>query len=140
MGCRTRVLRLLACSGSRPTVGCYDLPHRTRRTTAFNNLSFAAWYGKQIVESPPTRCVRVIISLHCPSYSCLSPIGVWLHPFRIYKVQSDGDLHFVEAIQTFDRAKGRVRELGEVWPGEYVIDNEETGERIFVSTRDETKN
>jgi hypothetical protein len=63
-----------------------------------------------------------------------------LHPFRIYKVQSDGDLHFVEAIQTFDRAKGRVRELGEVWPGEYVIDNEETGERIFVSTRDETKN
>jgi hypothetical protein len=60
--------------------------------------------------------------------------------FRIYKVKSDGDLHFVEASQTFDGAKERVREIGEVWSGEYVIDNEETGERVFVSTRDGTKN
>ncbi len=75
-----------------------------------------------------------------PSRS-LSLIGVWLHtPFRIYKVQADGNLHFVEAVQTFDGAKGRARELGGVWPGEYVVDNEETGERLFVSTRDETKN
>jgi hypothetical protein len=49
-------------------------------------------------------------------------------------VQSDGDFHFVEAMQTFDDAKVRVREIGELWPGEYVIDNEETGERVFVST------
>jgi hypothetical protein len=61
-------------------------------------------------------------------------------PFRIFKLQSDGDLHFVEASQTFDVAKGRVRELGQAWPGEYVIDNEETGERILVSTRDEGRN
>lgn len=60
--------------------------------------------------------------------------------FRIFKVQDDGNLHFVEAMQTFDDAKERVRELGEIWPGEYVIDNEETGERMFVNTRDETKN
>jgi hypothetical protein len=55
-------------------------------------------------------------------------------------VQNDGDLHFIEALPTLDEAKTRVRELGEAWPGEYVIDNEETGERMFVSTRDETKN
>ena len=61
-------------------------------------------------------------------------------PFRIFKVQNDGELHFVEAVQAFEDAKGRVRELGNVWPGEYVIDNEETGERTFVSTRGETKN
>ncbi len=61
-------------------------------------------------------------------------------PFRIYKVQNDGGLHFVEAMQTFDDAKERVRELGEIWPGEYVIDNEATGERLFVSTSDESKN
>ena len=60
--------------------------------------------------------------------------------FRVYKVQNDGDLHFIEALPTLDEAKARVRELGEVWPGEYAIDNVETGERIFVSTRDETKN
>ena len=34
-------------------------------------------------------------------------------PFRIYKVQSDGDLHFIEALPTLDEAKTRVRELGE---------------------------
>jgi hypothetical protein len=60
--------------------------------------------------------------------------------FRIFKVQNDGHLHFVEAVHAFDDAKRRVREIGDVWPGEYVIDNEETGERLFVSTRDETKN
>jgi hypothetical protein len=40
--------------------------------------------------------------------------------FRIYKVPSDRGLHFVKAKQTIDDAKARVRELGDVWPGEYV--------------------
>jgi hypothetical protein len=53
--------------------------------------------------------------------------------FCIYKVQSDGGLHFVKAKQTFDDAKARVRELGDVWPGEYVIENEETGERYSLA-------
>jgi hypothetical protein len=61
-------------------------------------------------------------------------------PFRILRLQHDGGLHFVEAIQSFDGVKERVRELGSVWPGEYVIDNEETGERMFISTTDETWN
>jgi hypothetical protein len=61
-------------------------------------------------------------------------------PFRILKVQSDGNLHFVEGMHSFDEARARVSELGEKWPGEYVIDNEETGDRLFVSTRDERKN
>lgn len=54
---------------------------------------------------------------------------------RIFKLQRDGDLHFVEAVQTFDGAKGRVRKLAAVWPGEYIIDNGETTERVFISTR-----
>ena len=61
-------------------------------------------------------------------------------PFHIFKLQNDGDLHFVEAVQSFDHAAARVRELGDSWPGEHIIDNEETGERVFVSTRNETKN
>jgi hypothetical protein len=61
-------------------------------------------------------------------------------PFRIYKVQSDGGVHFVEAVQTFDSAKERVRALGKLWPGEYVIENEETGKRLFANTRDAGKN
>jgi hypothetical protein len=55
-------------------------------------------------------------------------------------VQSDGNLHFVEATQSFDEAKKIVSELGEVWPGDYVIDNEETGERLFVNAKGKTKN
>jgi hypothetical protein len=55
-------------------------------------------------------------------------------------VQSDGNLYFVQAVQTFDDAKIRVGELGDKWPGHYAIDNGETGERVFLSTRDETKN
>ncbi len=50
------------------------------------------------------------------------------------------NLHFVEAVETFDDATALVRELGESWPGEFVIDNEETGQRVFVSTGDESKN
>ena len=68
------------------------------------------------------------------------PIGVRLRQFRIFKVQDDGRLQFVEAVQAFDDAKERVQELGELWPGEYAIDNEETGERVFISTRNEMKN
>jgi hypothetical protein len=66
----------------------------------------------------------------------VSPIGVRLRlPFFIYTVQGDGELHFVVAVQTLDDAKERVRELGETWPAEYVIYNEETGELVFVTSK-----
>jgi hypothetical protein len=61
-------------------------------------------------------------------------------PFRIFRVQSDGKLHFVKALESLDEAKACVRELGDKWRGDYVIDNEETGERVFVSTSDERTN
>ena len=60
-------------------------------------------------------------------------------PFCIFKLQGDGSLHFVEALPTLDDAKTRVRELGELWPGEYGIENVETGERVFVNSRDKRK-
>jgi hypothetical protein len=48
----------------------------------------------------------------------------------IFKLQSDGRLHFVEAVQALDDAKARIQALAELWPGEYVIINEATGERV----------
>jgi hypothetical protein len=60
-------------------------------------------------------------------------------PFRIYKVQSNAGLHFVEAAQTFDDATALVRGLGELWPGEYVIHNEETGERVRIRVSPKTR-
>jgi hypothetical protein len=61
-------------------------------------------------------------------------------PFRIFKLQRDGGLHFVEAVQTYGDAIACIGELGDAYPGEYVIDNEDTGKRIFANTRDESKN
>jgi len=60
--------------------------------------------------------------------------------FRISKVRDDGSLNFIEAMDTLEDAKTRVRQIGKLWPGDYVIDNEKTGARIFVSTNDATKN
>lgn len=63
-----------------------------------------------------------------------------LSPFRIYKVQSDGDLHFIKAAQRFNDATAVVRKLGEMWPGEYVIDKEQTREWVSITADSQTEN
>jgi hypothetical protein len=59
--------------------------------------------------------------------------------FRIFKVQGDGNLYFVEKAETLDDARERVSGLARLWPGEYIIQNEETGERVVINS-DQTKN
>jgi hypothetical protein len=58
-------------------------------------------------------------------------------PFCILNVLGDmlddGELHFVEAAQSLDAAKARVRALAELRPGEYVIYDAATGERISIT-------
>ncbi len=49
-------------------------------------------------------------------------------------VLDDGELHFVEAAQSIDAAKARVKALAELWPGEYVIYDEATGERVVITS------
>ena len=44
----------------------------------------------------------------------------------------DGEVRFLEAVPTLEAARQRIEALAEVLPGEYVIYNEETGERVFV--------
>ncbi len=48
-------------------------------------------------------------------------------------VLDNGELYFVEAAQSLDAAKARVQALAELWPGEYVIYDEATGERVSVT-------
>jgi hypothetical protein len=43
-----------------------------------------------------------------------------------------GELHYVEGAQTIELAKQRIEELAESKPGQYIIYNQETGERIFI--------
>ena len=43
-----------------------------------------------------------------------------------------GELHYVEGAQTIEAAKQRIEELAESKPGQYIIYNQETGERISI--------
>jgi hypothetical protein len=44
----------------------------------------------------------------------------------------DGELLFVEAVQTSEDARQRIEALAALLPGQYVIYNKETGQRISV--------
>jgi hypothetical protein len=48
-------------------------------------------------------------------------------------VLDDGELYFVKVAQSLDAAKARVQSLAELWPGEYVIYDEATGERVSIT-------
>jgi hypothetical protein len=52
-------------------------------------------------------------------------------------VLDDGELDFIEAAQSLDAAKERVQALAELWPGEYVIYDEATGERVLITVGSE---
>jgi hypothetical protein len=47
-------------------------------------------------------------------------------------VLDDGELHFVEAARTLEAARRRIKTLGKACPGEYVIYNPQTGERLPI--------
>jgi hypothetical protein len=55
-------------------------------------------------------------------------------PFCILTVLGDllddGELRFVETAQTLEAARQRIRALAKLNPGQYVVYNEETGERF----------
>jgi hypothetical protein len=61
-------------------------------------------------------------------------------PYCILNVAGDvldgGELYFVEAAQSLDAAKTRVQSLAELLPGEFIIYNEATGERVSVAAGD----
>jgi hypothetical protein len=44
-----------------------------------------------------------------------------------------GELQFVEAVQTLEDARQRIEALAELKPGQYIIYNEETGERVSIT-------
>ena len=54
-------------------------------------------------------------------------------PFRVFKVRGDGSLHSVEEAESLEDARERVADLARLWPGEYIIQNEETGERVSIT-------
>src|SRR5258707_6591224 len=55
-------------------------------------------------------------------------------PFDIFKVESSG-LRWMEAAPDLERAKTRVRVLSASSPGEYIILNQITGEKITIQPK-----
>lgn len=54
--------------------------------------------------------------------------------FYISKVESEGSLRLIEQADDLDRARDRVKKLSAFSPGEYVISNQQTGEKIAMKS------
>jgi hypothetical protein len=55
-------------------------------------------------------------------------------PFDIFKMESSG-LRWMETAPNLERAKARVKVLAASSPGEYMIANQETGERVSIKAQ-----
>jgi hypothetical protein len=58
-----------------------------------------------------------------------------LPSFDIFRVFNDEEPIWVEAAQTLDDALGRVRQIGELLPGEYFVHSQKTGVEICLTIR-----
>ena len=85
-------------------VPCIAIPRRMRETARHNS----AGSGERSLRMRGPYCI-------------LNVLG---------DVLDDGELHFVAAARTLKAARRRVRSLGKSCPGEYVIYNPQTGERL----------
>ena len=54
--------------------------------------------------------------------------------FHISKVESDGSLRLIEQADDLERARDRVKKLSAFSPGEYVIADQHSGERVSIKT------
>jgi hypothetical protein len=107
------------------------------------NLGLANKGIEPILELSADAHIRRRGTVNTVSPSRCPQSGVWTRlPFCILNVLGDvlgdGELHFVEAAQTLDAARARVQSLAEAWPGEYVIYNEVTGERVLITAASPT--
>jgi hypothetical protein len=59
--------------------------------------------------------------------------------FSISKMRDDGSLELFAGADSLESAKERVEELGEFWPGTYVILNQATNESFTINIGDDTR-
>ena len=57
-------------------------------------------------------------------------------PFDIFKVEAPGRVLWLEAVQEFEVAKARVRNLMVTSPAEYVIYSQRTGNKVSIKPND----
>jgi hypothetical protein len=59
-------------------------------------------------------------------------------PFDIFKIAEDGKPIWVSSASTLDAARERAKTLAAVFPGEYLIFDQTTGEKTLILPNDPT--
>jgi hypothetical protein len=59
-------------------------------------------------------------------------VEIMTPPFDIFQVETDGNVRWLEAAVTFEGAKARVQELALRLPGEYLLLDQKTGNRLVI--------
>ena len=75
--------------------------------------------------------VLIAETCHAPTNPCGRRV-LLSAPFDILKMQPDGSTYWVESAEDLDTAKARVRVLVKYFPGQYVIVDNATGEKIVI--------
>jgi hypothetical protein len=52
--------------------------------------------------------------------------------FDIFRIETNGGVLWIESAATLENAKARVQELGMRSPGEYLLLNQETGNKLVI--------
>jgi hypothetical protein len=55
------------------------------------------------------------------------------YPLDIFKTDSDGNVLWRGAVETFEAAKACIKKLAVSSPGEYHVLNQKTGDRVHVT-------
>jgi CheY-like chemotaxis protein len=87
----------------------------------------SAW-AKEWTGSPTCDSILPVEPSHSRSRLAMS------QQFDICKMESDGSLRLIEAASDVERARARVKKLAAFSPGEYIIANRQTGERISIKS------
>ena len=53
-------------------------------------------------------------------------------PFDIFRTETNGGVLWIESVATLEDAQARVQELGMRSPGEYLLFNQETGNKLLI--------
>lgn len=81
------------------------------------------------MDTKPCLWFNLACCVICPGW--LTPMS---QPFHISKVESDRSLRLIEQAEDVERARDRVKKLSAFSPGEYVIANQQTGEKISIKS------
>src|SRR4030088_2008723 len=58
-----------------------------------------------------------------------------INRFDIFQIESGGSMRWLETLEDMDDAKARIQDLGLLSPGEYIILDQQTGNKLVVTVR-----